>query len=852
MTKAFLSHSSKDKGFVKLVADDLGSALCHYDERTFEPSGESADEILAALQDSDVFVLFYSANALSSNWVKHEISYARHLYFEGKIKRVAIFPLDDTPRDLLDTWLKPFVVHSLPVAKLASLRIRSLLLDGESKEARFIGRDLSLNDLKDKIRGQSSSRSSGVIISGINGIGKRRLLQRAYQDLYPFVSKYWVEINLFAYEGEGALYERLVEYFEVSNTWESAKQKFEEFLALDSVQRTKKISDILMQVEKAKQVVVLNFADDAVTAEGEIEPWLLRIMRTTNTSYPTLAVVTARGPSPRALAALSDIPTAKLYGLEEKYAFQLLELLGEDQGIDVASSKVIVEQIVELVGGHPGMLELSAKLMKAIGVTRFKIDLHTAGQKSALEEYVERALGNIAFTPHEHAAILLLDELGGATREDLLFGFSSVVDEIVFSESLARLLDFGLVEEAGGELRAASHLRLVIRRWRGNPELQEMLGDVRKRLVEILDTALSLEGGSYLAIRAPIAAAIRQEGDYVNVLLSKPLMAAQQLRVARRLYDERLLTPAAEKAKRAFESRIGLSEDGIIESLRIIGLVGARQRDSGLKQFAYDELRRISEPKARKILAFIQGFEKRLAGEFKEAERLLLVAFDNGGTADFHVSRELAASLLELGRIAEAEKYARGALRIAPTNPYVLDILIGCLINKLRETPSDRGLEGEIDTLLGRLIASDGREHRSFSLQRRIAFSIARRDYAEASRMLDRYKKHADKDWYKALLGEYHLKNNDARSALSVLEKMYRPNEDDGYDEIITSFGYVRRLRILSFADAGRFDEAVQEFERNSRFLDDNNRDHIKRELVAQIATSGATHTQRVRDFARS
>lgn len=849
MSKAFLSHSSRDKEFVRPVADELGSALSHYDERTFEPTSESAGEILEALSNSTIFVLFLSKSALASPWVKQEIRYAQHMYFEGKIKQVAIFPLDDTTRDALDLWLRPFVIQILKKPKLVALRIRSMLAMEETPHSRrFVGRDKQVSDLKDSLRDQSSNRPSAVLVSGIQGIGRRRLLSRAYQDLYPFLPNYWIEIYLGAYEGESALYERLLDYFEPNSTWVGAKEKADLFITLTPKERTSKIAEILSSVEASKQVVLLNFVEDAFNTDGNLEPWLLGAIRATKSNYPVLAVVTSRGPSPRALANLSDIPYLKLHSIEDKYAKQLLELLCED--LSVKAPDALFEQVNSLVGGHPGLLELSAKLIKAAGITRFKIELSSSDEKSALEEYVEKAIQNISLSLVERSAILLLEELGGATREDILHGFSEQSSGSEFSASLAKLLDFGLIEDAGGELRSASHLRLIMRRWKNDKKLQEILIPVRQKLVEILDEALSLEGGTYLSIRAPIAAAIRADGDFSNVLVSKPLLAAQQLRVARRLYDERSLVPAAEKARKAFENQLALSDEGVVEALRILGLVGARTADTDLKDFACRELNMLKGDKAKRISAFINGFERRLSGEFREAEQQLRVALGVGGNGDFHVLRELAASLLEQGKTQEAEKFARGALRIAPTNPYVLDILAACLIDRFRETPNDTGLERELEELLKRLVTSDEREHQSFSKRRKIAFLIVKRDYPGAWALLERESNSSHKTWYKLLAAECFFKQGDPRSALDQLEGLHRPPSGLD-DESVVQFSQIRRLRILSLADAGRLDEAVSEFDTVGRFLEPKYRDSLRKELVVEIANSTASKSDAVIRFGR-
>ncbi|HCL3834061.1 TIR domain-containing protein [Pseudomonas aeruginosa] len=850
MGKAFLSHSSKDKIYVKKVADELGSALCHYDERTFEPSGESAGEILEALDNSSVFVLFLSKNALDSPWVEKEIFYAKHLFFSGQIKEVSIFPLDETARDRLDSWLRPFVVQTLRSPSLAALRIRSQI-DSEqhSHPARFIGRDTPLSELKDRLTENSPNKTSAILLSGVNGIGKRRLAKRAYEDLFPFLPKHWIEIELGNYEGESVLYERLLELFATPTDWESARAKTDNFLSLSQQERTAELSKLLYEIEASKQVIVLIFTHEGINAEGNLADWLLSAMRTTKTSYPVLTVSSPRAPSPRALSSLTDIPYIKINSLEEKYARQLFELLCED--LNINAPEHIKQKVISLVGGHPGLLELSAKLIKQVGPERFNIEINSSEGKSALDEYVERAVSFIKPTTLEKIMILLIDELGGATPEDLIFCLStSSNDSAELSRTLAKIIDFGLIEESGGELRTETHLSLVTRRWRNDKSLRDALSQARRKLIEILDEALSLEGGSYIAIRGPIAAAIREDGEFQHALISKPLLAAQQLRVARRLYDERDLIPAAEKAKKAYENRLALSDDAEIEALRILGLSGARLRNDELKTFSYAELERINSEKAKKISSFIHGFEKRLSGNFKDAEQYLRAALNRGGSGDFHILRELAASLLEQGKPQEAEQYARGALRIAPTNPYVLDILTACLIDRFKEAPKNIDLEDEIDDLIIRLKRSDEREHQTFSIRRETSFEMARANYQKAKILLESDHSNRNKIWHKGLMAECLQKTGNPRAALELLDGLHRPPTQGTSDEALVQFALIRRVRILSLAETGRFDEAVHEYEKASTFLESELRQALKRELIGEIARSPGKKSDTVRQFA--
>src|SRR5262245_58487529 len=70
--KAFLSHSSKDKGLVDTVAKQLGRQFCLYDRLAFSTGEEFKAAIQRCLDQAALFVLFASKDSLISTWVKFE------------------------------------------------------------------------------------------------------------------------------------------------------------------------------------------------------------------------------------------------------------------------------------------------------------------------------------------------------------------------------------------------------------------------------------------------------------------------------------------------------------------------------------------------------------------------------------------------------------------------------------------------------------------------------------------------------------------------------------------------------------------------------------------------------------
>ena len=106
MIKCFLSHSSRDKdSYVRLVAERIRREVKVFDEETFEVGMSPIEEIACGLDESSLFVIFISNSALSSNWVRDELSDAKFKLDSAKIER--IYPIiiepgitHDDPRNL--------------------------------------------------------------------------------------------------------------------------------------------------------------------------------------------------------------------------------------------------------------------------------------------------------------------------------------------------------------------------------------------------------------------------------------------------------------------------------------------------------------------------------------------------------------------------------------------------------------------------------------------------------------------------------------------------------------------------------------------------------------------------------
>lgn len=96
----FLSHSSKDKPFIRQLAADLSkeNILVWLDEQQINVGDSINDKVSQGLAESDYFILAMSDNSVESEWVKRELNSA--LISEIEAKKVKILPIKLSDCDL--------------------------------------------------------------------------------------------------------------------------------------------------------------------------------------------------------------------------------------------------------------------------------------------------------------------------------------------------------------------------------------------------------------------------------------------------------------------------------------------------------------------------------------------------------------------------------------------------------------------------------------------------------------------------------------------------------------------------------------------------------------------------------
>ena len=107
--RAFISHSSKDKGFVEGVVSLLKPGTFDLDSQTFDAGLVNSKAITDALKRCDMFCLFLSTSSINSSYVNFETLLGIEFLARGQIATILLaICLDDDAFNQASTEVRFF------------------------------------------------------------------------------------------------------------------------------------------------------------------------------------------------------------------------------------------------------------------------------------------------------------------------------------------------------------------------------------------------------------------------------------------------------------------------------------------------------------------------------------------------------------------------------------------------------------------------------------------------------------------------------------------------------------------------------------------------------------------------
>jgi tetratricopeptide (TPR) repeat protein len=841
--KAFLSHSSKDKHFVGQVAAALGTLQIEYDDQTFEPI-LNVQAIRRALNRSDLFVVFLSANSIASSYVAEEERTALEARGRGVLKRILIFAIDNTSYRALPAWLRETnVVNQLSSPKTCARRIQATLIELAAEEYRnfriYLGREDDEKQIRRALSAPLKETPLAIHAVGHLGIGRRTFLRNALSSTYPRQFQVFVEISFGQYQGVEELFRALYNLHVVSSLADTIIA-FDEFSTKSYPSQIAEIARIVSELTTNGESLVVVDDGGVYDEQGDYQSFFKDLVIALNDfDRPVISFAQTR---------MMPFARRQNYGrsfhiylkpLTDDSVQELLSFGLKDRGINFTSDQI--RTIAEHLDGHPFNVRFAIKYIEAYGIDSLLHD------PSELIEWKRRRaedfLNRLDFNKEQVEVLALLAEYRYVATDMLISVVSS--DPAETAQNLRDLEEFCCIERRESYFHISAPIREAVRR---DPRFQKP--DSWKQAIGNTICDLIQDYKEDDSVRVPIlesATLAAAKGASAPAFLSHLILPSHLLRIARDFYDKGRRADCIEFCRRAYNMKGRLPMEAQVEVLRLWGSSAIRLNDAAAYNSVQSELAAYTSPVARRVSYFLEGFHYRLRGDLDSAERMHRQAWaispDNQA-----VNRELASVYCKQHRYSEAETHARAAYKIAPTNPFLIDILAETLLGKMQ-----MGLkidQQELNEILHELSIYGDAPGSSFFLIRDAQRKARSRDYVGALKLLDRAI-----DRTPTLLSPYfiradvHLRANDVPGAQRDLNKINQLLADaGGFSEGDEALAQDLEVRIM--IEGKQFRSARDRIKR-AAFLPAHVSARLTQQLAKAIAFAPQNADQELREWAR-
>ncbi len=245
--RAFLSHSSKDKGFVEGLAELLKPGTFELDSATFDAGLLNATVIAEALKRSDLFCLFLSRDSIKSAYVTFETLLGLEFFASGQMDRFLAVCLDEDAFKSASENVRLFsIVRRVASVEGAAWLIQGRLVAAASSEAQlshpFIGREAYLKELENQSIDPERPPQRAIYVSGNFGTGRRTLVRKFFQNQYPQVGLAFPTVRVEEFDGLDEIYRRALAAIRPSMTARELSTRLVAFGSADQAEKARQIA----------------------------------------------------------------------------------------------------------------------------------------------------------------------------------------------------------------------------------------------------------------------------------------------------------------------------------------------------------------------------------------------------------------------------------------------------------------------------------------------------------------------------------------------------------------------------------------------------------------------------------
>jgi tetratricopeptide (TPR) repeat protein len=364
--KAFLSHSSLEKVFVEAVAKELGRQFCVFDKQAFITGEDFQKSIEQGLDESSVFVLFASANALKSIWVEFEIEEAWYRKLYKNLSKGLVYLIDSSIEvDNLPKWMQRALIKRANSPKFIARDIRSHLdeLLRIRQYPHFVGRSNKVDDLEKVLTPlDGSPLPHMVFVTGLPGIGRRSIIRRTSPSILNL--RKFIEIKIGESDSINDICIKVADHIEPYSTRDGLERIINKIRALSNEDALKRIMTNLREIVGGGELPIFIDEGGILDSEGYIrEPIQSIIQELAPNDEAYIFLISSRKPH---WTLGGELPVVYLEHLPRKETMRLISLLANEAKLTISQSDI--EELAEYVAGYPPSAYFAIQQAKNYGL----------------------------------------------------------------------------------------------------------------------------------------------------------------------------------------------------------------------------------------------------------------------------------------------------------------------------------------------------------------------------------------------------------------------------------------------------------------------------------------------------
>lgn len=682
--KVFISHSSVQDKLASQIADCIGRDKMHLDIHDFEKGTDIAEEIEKHIDKSTVFVLLLSDEALDSDWVKKEIGIIRLKMLDEEVAdfvpvivddkvRVEDSRFDEKPFKWTLKYLIKQVLSPKMVARLVMRRLNQQRFNNDKtareKEKLFFGRDKDMSELKIKLYEDTTNSKRAVIVSGLDHVGRKRLLKEFILQTVSDVHEAYLPIKIVLTDSDGIerLLSQLNEYLQIYTEDELLELLKDSQAAMDIA------VDMLNKMANSQERIIIRDEKCIVLGNGKLTDWFVTLLMRKDL-YPMIHFFVASKFTPRTGVERNFpcIISRQIAGLDEVNMRALFNAYAKNRKLSPNPEET--NYFLSKMSGFPKQAYVAVDLLAEDG---FKMaEKHISQVTDMFYGNFANIISDLENIPHAKDILVLFSKFEFVSG-DLL----AQVCPVDIDDAMEEFRKYSLYETFGS---TNQYLRL-------NAGVADYIS---RNKIEL--------PSSYIAKLRNVTRDLLANMDSSLTDLSSQLWAIKEtLRdpAARSKAKEKYLLPPF--VLKVIVEEYNKNEDGnVIELVEM--LLNGKVRNG------YDEINRsihywyccsLCRTKNRKFhqeveffrdtlysYYFLKGFYERHQKHYNDAEEYYRKALDmsNSDGDREYVSKaehELVIVLTELGKYAEAYELAKMSFERDKKNSYHIEAYFRCIVN---------------------------------------------------------------------------------------------------------------------------------------------------------------------------